>query len=142
MDAFVDGDGPQAVDGIPRTDTSTSNPFRIEPDLMSFGASTTLREHSPSPTAQYRPPEDLLRSPTPSPNRVGAERSARRDAANEYDRTAAATEQQCGEQNAALKSRAFAPRTAADSEARRAEAVVAKRLAQRFVLGVRSGRMY
>ena len=47
---------------------------------------------------------------------------------------------QCGEQNAALKSRAFGPRTAA--EARRAEAVVAKRLAQRFVLGVRSGRMY
>ncbi len=28
------------------------------------------------------------------------------------------------------------------AEARRAEAVVAKRLAQRFVLGVRSGRMY
>ena len=51
-----------------------------------------------------------------------------------------AARRQCGEQNAALKSRAFAPRTAA--EARRAEAVVAKRLAQRFVLGVRSGRMY
>ncbi len=50
------------------------------------------------------------------------------------------TTEQCGEQNAALKSRAFAPRTAA--EARRAEAVVAKRLAQRFVLGARSGRMY
>ncbi len=43
--------------------------------------------------------------------------------------------EQCGEQNAALKSRAFAPRTAA--EARRAEVVVAKRLAQRFVLGVK-----
>jgi hypothetical protein len=91
MDGFVDGDGP--VDGIPRTDTSTSNPFRIEPDLMSFGASTTMREHTPSPTAQYRPPEDLLRSPTLSPNRVGADRSARRDTAHEYDRTAAATEQ-------------------------------------------------
>ena len=50
------------------------------------------------------------------------------------------TRAQCGEQNAALKSRAFGPRTAA--EARRAEAVVAKRLAQRFVLGVRSGRVY
>jgi hypothetical protein len=47
---------------------------------------------------------------------------------------------QCGEQNVALKSRAFGPRTAA--EARRAEAVPAKRLAQRFVLGVRSGRIY
>jgi hypothetical protein len=95
MDAFVDGDGVHngPVDGIPRTDTSSSSSFRIEPDLMSFGASTTKREHTPSPTAPYRPPEDLLRSPTPSPNRVGAERSARRDAANEYDRTAAAAEQ-------------------------------------------------
>ncbi len=35
---------------------------------------------------------------------------------------------QCGEQNAALKSRAFGPRTA--------EAVAARQLAQRFVLGV------
>ena len=33
-------------------------------------------------------------------------------------------------------------RTAGAAEARRAEAVVAKRLAQRFVLGVRSGSMY
>ncbi len=46
----------------------------------------------------------------------------------------------CGEQNAALKSRAFGPRAAA--EARRAEAVAAKRLAQRFVLGVRSGTVW
>ena len=91
MDAFVDGDGP--VDGIPRTDTSSSNQVRLEPDLMSFGASTTMREHTPLPAAPYRPPEDLLRSPTPSPNRIGAERSARRDTVNEYDRTAAATEQ-------------------------------------------------
>ena len=98
MDAFVDGDGP--VDGIPRTDTSSSNQVRLEPDLMSFGASTTMREHTPLPAAPYRPPEDLLRSPTPSPNRIGAERSARRDTVNEYDRTAAATEQ-LGQRSAA-----------------------------------------
>ena len=48
--------------------------------------------------------------------------------------------QQCGDQifqgNCAISH----PRAAA--EARRAEAVVAKRLAQRFVLGAWSGRMY
>ncbi len=97
MDAVFDGDGP--VEGILRTDTSSSNPFRIKPDLVSSGASTTMREHTPSPTAPYRPPEDLLRSP-PSPSRVGAERSAHRDTANEYDRTAAATEQ-LGQRSAA-----------------------------------------
>jgi hypothetical protein len=47
---------------------------------------------------------------------------------------------QCGDQNFQGNCAISPPRAAA--EARRAEAVVAKRLAQRFVLGVWSGRMY
>ena len=49
---------------------------------------------------------------------------------------------QGGDPNAALKSRAFGPRTAAEARRADSEAVAAKRLAQRFVLGVRSGGMY
>ena len=90
MDTFFDEAGP--VEAIPRTDAS-SNPFRDAPDLLSFGASTGTREPSPSPSPSYQPPPDTLRSPTPSPDRVGAVRSAHRDAANEFHRDAAAVKQ-------------------------------------------------
>lgn len=93
MDTFFDEAGP--VEAIPRTDASNpGGPFRLGHDLVNFGASPTAREPSPSPTEPYRPPTDI-RSPTPtlSPDRNGAVRSAHRDAASEYDRAAAAAEQ-------------------------------------------------
>jgi hypothetical protein len=50
------------------------------------------------------------------------------------------TFEQCGDQN--FQGNCAISQAHGTAEARRAEVVVAKRLAQRFVLGVRSGRMY
>ena len=87
MDTFIDEAGPQ--ESVPRTDPS-SNPFRDEPDLLSFGEPTRTREPTPSPTLPYRPPTDTLRSPTPSPGAVAAVRDTQRDATNVYGRADAA----------------------------------------------------
>ena len=72
MDTFFAEAGP--VEAIPRTDALSSNPFRIEQDMVDFGASPTTRELSPSPAETYRPPADTISSPTPtpSPDRTGA----------------------------------------------------------------------
>ena len=91
MDTFFEGASPP--EAIPRVDPS-SNPFRDDPDLLSFGASTRTREPSPSPTPTlYRPPTDTLRSPTPSPDAGAAARNAQQDAVHGYDRDAGAVGQ-------------------------------------------------